>query len=150
MLGVRCVKMCPFTNQDLFLVFMSNWDLHTEELHIKDTNVLRSHAWTTIPDGQSLCTHPVTYGCRINKCHTSSIKVTDSVAPKTQILKHLRGHLDESLNFKKHIVENCRIAEWTFILLNKYFVIWQVMQSTQLVQSLTVSHLDYGGSHILM
>ena len=83
---------------------------------------------------------------QINKCHTSSIKVTDSVVPKTQILKYLGVHLDDSLNLKKHIVEKCRIAARNIHFIKQVRCYLTIQSTQQLVQSLVVSHLDYANS----
>ena len=90
----------------------------------------------------------ILFGSRvqIDKCHTNSISVTDSVVPKTPNLKYLGVYLDEQLTLKKHISEKCKVAARNIHFIRQIRCYLTIPSAQQLVQSLVMSHLDYANS----
>ena len=83
---------------------------------------------------------------QLSKCDTTSLTVNGSVIPKSDIIRQLGAWLDSNLNFKHHIVVNCRSAMMNLqcIKLIRRFLTQEATET--LLLATVMSHLDYSNS----
>ena len=83
------------------------------------------------------------------KCTFDKININSETIQRSDTVKYLGGHLDQNLNFRKHVITKCKAAMiniWKIRLIRK-FLTRDICH--QLTLSLAISHLDYSNAILI-
>ena len=87
--------------------------------------------------------------CQLKKCTFDKININIETIQRTDTVKCLGGHLDQNLNFRKHVITKCKAAMlniWKIRLMRK-FLTRDICH--RLTLSLAISHLDYSNAILI-
>ena len=88
-------------------------------------------------------------GQQLQKCTFDKININNKAIQRSNTVKYLRGHLDQHLTFRKHVITKCKAAMIKICKINiiQRFLTREVCH--QLTLSLAISHLDYGNAILI-
>ena len=86
---------------------------------------------------------------QLQKCTFDKININNKTIQRSNTVKYLRGHLDQHLTFRKHVITKCKAAMINIcrIRMIQRFLTREVCH--QLTLSLAISHLDYGNAILI-
>ena len=86
---------------------------------------------------------------QLKKCTFDKININSETIQRSDTVKYLGGHLDQNLNFRKHVITKCKAAMmniWKIRLIRK-FLTRDICH--QLTLSLAISHLNYSNAILI-
>ena len=86
---------------------------------------------------------------QLKKCTFDKININSETIQRSDTVKYLGGHLDQNLNFRKHVITKCKTAMMNIrkIRLIRKFLTTDICH--QLTLSLAISHLDYSNAILI-
>ena len=86
---------------------------------------------------------------QLKKCTFDKINVNSETIQRSDTVKYLGGHLDQSLNFRKHVITICKVAMMNIqkIRVIRKFLTRDICHQCRL--SLAISHLDYSNAVLI-
>ena len=86
---------------------------------------------------------------QLKKCTFDKININNETIQRSNTVKYLGGHLDQNLNFKKHVITKCKAAMMNMqkIRLIRKFLTREICH--QLALSFAISHLDYSNAILI-
>ena len=86
---------------------------------------------------------------QLKKCTFDKININNKTIQRSDTVKYLGGHLDQNLNFKKHVITKCKAAMMNIrkIRLIRKFLTREICH--QLTLLLAISHLDYSNAILI-
>ena len=80
---------------------------------------------------------------QLGKCTSNKINFEDIQIRQMDSVKILGVLMDKHLNYQKHIVNKCNKAQWNLSKIRNLRPHLSVKNTTQLVLSLVISHIDF-------
>ena len=86
---------------------------------------------------------------QLQKCTFDKININNETIQRSNAVKYLRGHLDQHLTFRKHVITKCKASMINIckIRMIQRFLTREVCH--QLTLSLAISHPDYGNAIVI-
>ena len=83
---------------------------------------------------------------QLNKCKVESLKVSEDLIPRADMIRYLGVYMDAHLNYKHHITKKCKAAVINYFRIRSIRPLLDVKTTAHLCLSLCISHLDYCNS----
>ena len=83
---------------------------------------------------------------QLKKCKIESLKVSEDLIPRADMIRYLGVYMDANLNFKQHVTKKCKAAMLNYFKIKSIRHLLDVKTTARLCLSLCISHLDYCNS----
>ena len=83
---------------------------------------------------------------QLKKCKIGSLKVSEDLIPRADMIRYLGVYLDANLNYKHHVTKKCKAAMLNYFKIKSIRPLLDVKTMARLCLSLCISHLDYCNS----
>ena len=131
----------------------TNCNTESDIIEIMDELMLKGKGWmdaVRLKLNESK-TEFIYFGSRqqLKKCTFDKININSETIQRNITVKYLGGHLDQYLNFRKHVITKCKAA---MINICKIRMIQRFLTREtchQLTLSLAISHLNYGNAILI-
>ena len=121
-----------------------------ETNHILEKCMLNIKSWM---DSMCLKMNPnktefIYFGSKpqLKKCKLESLKVSEDLIPRADIIRYLGVYMDTNLNYKHHVTKKCKAAMINYFKIKSIRPLLDVKTTARLCLSLCISHLDYCNS----